>query len=193
MPVSDSLCARDRTAIIFLAVLLHALLLAVYWARPLPPAVLVDEMSVSFASHESPQAATRPKHVQREPDPVVREAEKQVEQPQETQQASPAPEAPVVLDTEPDFRASYLNNPRPPYPLLARRMGYEGKVILNVEVLAEGHAGQVLLQQSCGHDILDRAALETVRTWRFVPARHMGQAVTQWFLLPIRFSLSEKG
>jgi protein TonB len=99
------------------------------------------------------------------------------------------PPSQVVLDAEPDYRADYLNNPRPPYPLVARRMGYHGKVVLNVEVLAEGKAGQVLLQESSGYEILDNAALQTVKTWRFSPARRFGQPVTLWFLVPIRFSL----
>jgi periplasmic protein TonB len=110
--------------------------------------------------------------------------------------AQPAPQAvtppsPVLLDTEPDYRADYLNNPRPPYPMVARRMGYHGKVVLDVEVLANGTAGDVKLHQGSGYDILDNAALQTVKTWRFTPARHLGQAVTQRFLVPIKFSLEE--
>ena len=107
---------------------------------------------------------------------------------QPVQQAASFP-SPVVLDTEPDYKADYLNNPYPPYPIAARRMGYHGKVVLNVEVLAGGIAGEVMLHQSSGYDILDNAALQTVKTWRFTPARRLGQAVTQHFLVPIKFSL----
>ncbi|NOT99434.1 MAG: energy transducer TonB, partial [Sideroxydans sp.] len=71
------------------------------------------------------------------------------------------------------------------------RMGYNGKVILNVEVLAEGKAGQVLLHQSSGYAILDNSALQTVKTWKFSPAKRLGQPVTQWFLVPIKFSLED--
>ena len=95
------------------------------------------------------------------------------------------------LDTQPDYQADYLNNPRPSYPMVARRMGFHGKVVLNVEVLAAGRAGQVLLHTSSGHDILDKAALQTVKTWRFTPARRFGQSVTEWFLVPINFSLED--
>ena len=191
---------HERIVVVGLVVLLHALVFAAYWAQPEMPAVLVNEMSVSFANMQMPQAAIppkiqpRPKPVQHAPDPLPAEklavkAETQpVEQPV---QQNATPPSPVVLDTEPDYRADYLNNPRPPYPMVARRMGFHGKVILNVEVLAEGKAGQVLLKQSCGHDILDNAALQTVRTWRFTPARHSGHPVTQWFLVPIKFSLED--
>jgi protein TonB len=102
------------------------------------------------------------------------------------------PPSPVVMDTEPDYKAEYLNNPKPPYPLIARRLDYQGKVVLHVEVLAEGRAGQIRLDSSSGHDLLDNAAIQTVKTWRFTPARHLGQPVTQWFLIPINFFLESK-
>lgn len=101
-----------------------------------------------------------------------------------------APSAPVIPDVEPDYKASYLNNPRPPYPFAARRMGLQGKVVLNVEVLSEGLCGQANVHQSSGHDMLDNAALQTVKTWKFVPARQAGRAVTKWFKIPIQFSLN---
>jgi protein TonB len=103
-----------------------------------------------------------------------------------------SPAAPVVLDAQPDYRADYLNNPRPSYPQAARRMGFQGKVVLNVEVLASGRAGQVQLHTSSGHEILDNAALQTVKTWRFSPARRLGQVVTEWFLVPVKFSLEDE-
>ena len=182
---------RERIVVVGLVILLHAAAFAVYWLQPEMPAVLVNEMSVSFANMQMQQAdiTPQPKPRPREPDPVPSD-EPAVKEAQPAQQTA-TPPSPVQLDTEPDYRADYLNNPRPPYPMVARRMGYHGKVILNVEVLAEGKAGQVLLQQSCGHDILDNAALQTVKTWRFTPARRFGQPVTQWFLVPIKFSLED--
>jgi protein TonB len=196
---------RERIVVVGLVVMLHAAAFAAYWLHPEMPAVLVNEISVSFANMQMPQAdvtpKTKPKSLPKaisqphDPDPLP------AAQPAVTEQAKPAeentapqnvtPPSPVALDTEPDYRADYLNNPRPPYPMVARRMGFHGKVILNVEVLAEGKAGQVLLHQSCGHDILDNAALQTVKTWHFTPARHLGQPVTQWFLVPIKFSLED--
>ena len=106
--------------------------------------------------------------------------------------AAPAitPSAPVIPDVEPDYKASYLNNPRPSYPFAARRMGLQGRVVLNVEVLAEGMCGQANVHQSSGHEMLDNAALQTVKTWKFIPARQAGQAITKWFKIPIQFSLN---
>lgn len=181
---------RERVAVVGVVVLLHLALFASYLLQPEAPAVLVNEMSVSFANMQMQQAdvTPQPKPRPREPEPLP------AEEPAVQKEVQPAPQAatppsPVVLDAEPDYRADYLNNPRPPYPMVARRMGYHGKVVLNVEVLAEGKAGEVRLHQSCGYDILDNAAMQTVKTWRFSPARRFGQPVTQWFLVPIKFSL----
>jgi protein TonB len=185
----ESTPLRERIAVVGVVVLLHLALFASYLLQPEAPAVLVNELSVSFANMQMQQAdvTPQPKPKPREPEPLpAEEAMKQEVQPV---QQDATPPSPVVLDAEPDYRADYLNNPRPPYPMVARRMGYHGKVVLNVEVLAEGRAGEVKLHQSCGYDILDNAALQTVKTWRFSPARRFGQPVTQWFLVPIKFSL----
>jgi periplasmic protein TonB len=106
--------------------------------------------------------------------------------------ASPpaAPNAAVVVEVEPDYKASYLNN-RLIYPLAARRMGIQGRVVLEVEVLAEGVSGQINVAQSSGHAVLDKAALESVKTWCFIPARRAGQSYTKWFKVPVQFLLKD--
>ena len=101
-----------------------------------------------------------------------------------------APSAPAIPDVEPDYKASYLKN-RLTYPLAARRMGLQGRVVLNVEVLAEGLCGQANVHQSSGHEILDNSAMQSVKTWKFIPARQGGRAVTKWFMVPIQFSLKD--
>jgi protein TonB len=63
-------------------------------------------------------------------------------------------------------------------------------VVLFVEVLADGRVGQVSIKRSAGHETLDRAALEAVRTWRFEPGRREGRAVTMSVEVPVRFVLN---
>jgi periplasmic protein TonB len=197
---------RERAIVVGLVVALHLAVFAAYWMQPESPAVLVNEMSVSFANMQMQQADVAPQSKPRlsapEPrsDPLppsllaVKEEVQPVQQnaaPSSPAQQNATPPSPVVLDTEPDYRADYLNNPRPPYPMVARRMGYYGKVVLDVEVLDEGTAGDVKLYQSSGYGILDNAAMQTVKTWHFTPARHLGRPVTQRFLVPIKFSLED--
>ncbi len=89
----------------------------------------------------------------------------------------------------PVFNAAYLRNPPPSYPLVARRNGEQGAVTLRVRVTREGAAASVAIEKTSGSAHLDDAALETVRTWRFVPARQGGQPVEAWVLVPVVFKL----
>jgi len=45
------------------------------------------------------------------------------------------------------------------------------------------------LKTSSGSPRLDQAALDTVKRWRFVPARQGDQSVAAWVVVPISFSL----
>jgi periplasmic protein TonB len=89
-------------------------------------------------------------------------------------------------------RVAYGANPLPPYPLVARRLGKEGLVLLDVLVAADGHAADVRVTQSCGFAALDESAATTVRErWRFVPARRGGEPVAVRVTVPIRFRLDD--
>jgi protein TonB len=190
----------ERLIVVGIVALAHLMLFVFWLAQPEPPMVAVNEMSISFANVQmqqadvAPQPEIKPKpKLEPKPRVVEPEAPQSSAEPVEELATPPVetPPSPVQLDAEPDYRADYLNNPRPPYPLVARRMGYQGKVVLNVEVLAEGWAGEVKLQSSSGYDILDKAAMQTVKTWKFSPATRFGQPITKRFLVPIKFSLEE--
>jgi protein TonB len=105
--------------------------------------------------------------------------------------AEPAPPAlaPVVPVTAPIFNADYLSNPPPAYPAISRRVGEQGRVVLRVLVNPAGGAAEVQVRDSSGHARLDEAARDTVRRWKFVPAKRGEQAVSAWVLIPISFRL----
>jgi protein TonB len=84
-------------------------------------------------------------------------------------------------------RYGYRREPR--YPRVAVRRGYEGTVLLKVRVLDSGRVDEVAIEESSGYRILDKAALEAVKTWRFTPARRGNKAVMSWALVPITFNL----
>ena len=90
----------------------------------------------------------------------------------------------------PLFGLSYLDNPEPEYPIAARRRSIEGRVTVKVKVSAEGNALDVALEKTSGEDLLDRAALKAIKTWRFVPARRGGMPIEAYALVPISFNLS---
>ncbi|XBS69716.1 energy transducer TonB [Acerihabitans sp. KWT182] len=113
------------------------------------------------------------------------------EQVAEAQKASDtpatAPGAPAA--TQPVFDAAYLNNPPPDYPRLARRMHQQGTVMLNVLVTVNGAAGEVDIAQSSGSDVLDDAARQAVKRWRFIPAKRGAETVAGWVRVPVVFRL----
>lgn len=90
----------------------------------------------------------------------------------------------------PKFGAAYLNNPAPTYPPVSRRFGEQGRVLLRVLVSENGLAQSVQLDSSSGYEKLDRAAMEAVKKWSFIPARRSNQPVSAYVLVPIKFSLS---
>lgn len=78
----------------------------------------------------------------------------------------------------------------PLYPPLARLRGYQGVVLVAVEVLEDGTVGLVALKRSSGHAILDQAALQDAQTRRFEPGRRFGRAVRMTVEIPYRFVLT---
>ncbi|ODS97806.1 MAG: hypothetical protein ABS56_08170 [Lautropia sp. SCN 69-89] len=81
----------------------------------------------------------------------------------------------------PHVDATWSGNVPPPYPTMARRMGDQGEVRLDVHVGADGRVTEVRLRQSSGSTLLDRTAIDTVRKWRFRPATVDGQPVAEWY------------
>lgn len=89
----------------------------------------------------------------------------------------------------PHFNVAYLNNPRPAYPPLARKLGLEGLVVLRVQVGVAGAPEQVAVARTSGAPVLDEAALKAVQGWMFVPARRGDTPVAHAVDVPIRFQL----
>lgn len=117
---------------------------------------------------------------------------KEVPQTSSSSSASSAlgPAAAPTVDA--DYKASYLKNPKPPYPPLAVKMRLEGRVGIIAEVLPDGRAGRVGIESSSGHDLLDQSALQTVKQWQFTPARKDGVIITQVVRIPINFNLKNR-
>jgi len=79
---------------------------------------------------------------------------------------------------------------RPPaYPAVAQRRHLEGRVVVRVRIDVDGHVKAAEIAQSSGHEVLDEAALEAVRTWTFEPAHEGTRAVESFLNVPFRFRL----
>ncbi len=160
-------------------------------AQPVPP-----RPNPPPAPRRQPRPSSAPTAVARAPAPLALPAAAQTHdapavtvprpEPAPPAPAQPAAPAPIV---PPSFSAAYLENPPPAYPATSRRLGETGRVVLRVRVGTEGRADAVELATSSGFERLDRAALEAVKRWRFVPARQAGAPVAAWVRVPLSFNL----
>jgi protein TonB len=102
----------------------------------------------------------------------------------------PAQAAPAAPKVElPSTDADYLNNPKPVYPVLSKRVGEQGRVLVHVLIGPDGLAQRADIKTSSGFERLDQAALATVLKWRYVPGKRSGVAEAMWFNVPINFVL----
>ncbi len=78
---------------------------------------------------------------------------------------------------------------QPIYPPRSIRLGQEGAVEVEVEVLANGRIGSVRLRTSSGFRLLDEAALKAARKGRYKPALRDDRAVRSIVIVPFEFHL----
>lgn len=169
-------------------------------AAPPPPAPPPPEK-------KPPPKKPQPKPVPKKAPPIVQKAPEfaPVEAPAEPQptpvSAPSAPSAPATSTssvptraeqfTEANYRANYAHNPKPEYPMIAKSRGWQGKVLLKVQVSADGLSEAVAVDQSSGHEILDESAVEAVKKWKFIPAKRGETPVASSVIVPIIFTLRE--
>lgn len=96
-----------------------------------------------------------------------------------------ATQIPVIVKATP----RYQDNPSPKYPSIARKRGYEGTVILEVLVDEKGKVKKLRILSSSTHNLLDKAAMKSVRRWSFEPATQGSAAVAMWVKVPVSFRL----
>jgi len=178
--------------------------ISVQWLSPKPAAAKPAQAAAKPTPVKKPVKAEpkpRPKKTPPKPDkPIVSRADTRAPAPASTTQAAPTPaasaplsaSAPAKLEpaaTLPHLNADYLNNPAPEYPSASRQLGEQGRVLVRAFVDDNGWVAQALLRKSSGYSRLDAAALDSVKRWRFVPARRGEQAVSAWVVVPVAFTL----
>jgi protein TonB len=103
-----------------------------------------------------------------------------------------APAAVAIAPLLPAHPVAGMESDRPPaYPEMARRRGQQGRVVLQVNVSAEGMPVTVAVVETSGFTSLDAAAMTAVQQWRFVPATRGGTVVPAIAEVPVRFRLTD--
>lgn len=115
----------------------------------------------------------------------------------QTPAQAPAPQADAGDTPEPRASAPGrepvpVRKVQPDYPGDALRNNETGKVVVRIEVGADGTPEEVSIARSSRSRSLDRAALEAARKWRFRPAQDDGGAPQGAVEVPFEFTLEER-
>lgn len=149
------------------------------------------EPEQSVAKVEKPVPLTKTEPVKNQ---VIQPQVEAVAESSNTPQVEIPAQAETALEsaqTQPaSFQAAQVRKQtKPHYPRLARRRGQEGTVWLRAQVDSTGKALAIEIDRSSGFEILDKAALKAVRSWRFLPALQDGQAQASYVKIPVKFQL----
>lgn len=109
-----------------------------------------------------------------------------------TAQSSPASPAKQGVSEKPILieQPSFLSPPtKPRYPRLAQRRGIEGTAMYEIWLDENGQQIKQDLLSSSGASMLDQAALEAIKKWKFSPRKINGTSIAHRVQVPIRFKL----
>jgi protein TonB len=94
----------------------------------------------------------------------------------------------IALPDDADPPVPARTNPVPAYPQEARASGKMGTVVLKVIILADGSVARVEVMR--GDEPFVSAALATVKSWKYTPARYKGHPIAVYRIIQIPFKLT---
>lgn len=91
---------------------------------------------------------------------------------------------------KPSYVLGSASNPKPAYPSVAARRGWQGDVVLGVNVAEDGSISNILIIKGSQYSVLNHVAWETVKSqWTFTPAMQGDDSVASYIEVPISFRL----
>ena len=87
------------------------------------------------------------------------------------------------------YKIGTIENPHPEYPLIARKKGWQGRLLLAVHIDKNGNVLNVHVKETSGFEVLDKVSVKTIRDWKFLPARHGDSNVEDNINIPVSFIL----
>lgn len=82
-----------------------------------------------------------------------------------------------------------LYSTTPAYPESARAADAEGTVMVGLTISVSGTVTSAWVENSSGNSTLDQAAVNSVYSWRFAPAKQNGVAIEVQSRVPVSFTL----
>ncbi len=87
------------------------------------------------------------------------------------------------------YKIGTIENPHPEYPIIARKKGWQGRLLLAVHVDKNGNVLNVHVKETSGFEVLDEVSIKTVSDWKFLPARFGDSYVEDNLNIPVSFKL----
>jgi protein TonB len=143
-------------------------------------------LPISHTTKEPAQPKPSPAKIdseEKKPQPIKENVEKKLVESVKTPQETTIEKAKIVSSPSP------VGKIIPIYPRSARRKGYEGKVIIEIEVSSLGSVVLSRVISSSGHKELDDAAIKAVNKATFSPATENGVNIQGKLRIPITFKL----
>ncbi len=150
-----------------------------------PPDIQKNETSVEPTSKPEPEElepAKETKEVYFDPAPDM----SYIRSSTTVDQKAKIPGDQTILEARPIYRI----NPPPSYPIIARKRGYQGNVVLEVLINKQGKVIDLKVFSSSGYSILDKTAIASVKKWLFQPGMRGSDKIEMWVRVPIRFKLN---
>lgn len=127
-----------------------------------PPATRLAEATASAAARATPPRPATRQDISANRDKAVLQPVPQQPAPAATTAEGPGQTmAPTGARIQARLLADLVRHFE--YPLVARLRGWEGTVMIGLDIEADGFLRQVHLSRSSGYDVLDQSALEAVR------------------------------
>ncbi len=122
-------------------------------------------------------------------DLTIEEQDIDFTQPVEELPPPPEEEEPIVPFHALSEKPVVIKRVEPVYPELARKAGIEGRVIVKVLINTKGDVEKVEVIKS--HPLLDQAAIEAAKQFKFKPGKQRDRYVKVWMTIPFNFRLKK--
>lgn len=160
--------------------------------KPKPKKKPKKKLKKKLQKKPKPPEPPKPEPPKPEPPELKPELKPEPEPEPKPPEPAPAKSDSAPSDNKPTVISAARYRKKTPvrYPSVARRRGLSGTVLLHVLVSTDGKGQKFKVAKSSGHDVLDKAALRSVRNWLFEPNTRNGVPQISWVSFPVEFKLN---
>lgn len=173
-------------AVMHAVIPLVLIMLAFNYSRKAEPILMMAQIIDRESMAITPSVHVKPKDKKLDKEKTTKDSDLVKEKTSEAKSEGALASAPVSM---PNSDASELNNPKPPYPAISKKLREQGLVLLKACIGANGSLDSLDLKQGSGFSRLDQVALQTVKQWKFIPAKKGGTPIPMCYELPVKFIL----